>query len=114
MPWRHTGIRTRQKIQVLDRPSVCPASARVRSKLSKAPRAVRYMKGKATATVAKTADHQVITSRRPKWSCTQAPMGRLGPSSTSSSHPTTVGGSTRGSVSTTSSTPFTSRGSLAM
>ena len=35
-------------------------------------------------------------------------------SSTSSSQPTTVGGSTRGRVSTTSSTPVTSRGSLAM
>ena len=114
MPWRHTGIRTRQKIQILDRPRVAAASASVGSKLSKAPRAVRYIRGKATTTVAKTADHQVITSLRPKWACTQAPMGRLGPSSTSSSQPTTVGGSTRGRVSTTSSTPFTSRGSLAM
>ena len=33
MPWRHTGIRTRQKIQILDRPRVAAASASVGSKL---------------------------------------------------------------------------------
>ena len=37
MPWRHTGIRTRQKIQILDLPRVAAASASVGSKLSKAP-----------------------------------------------------------------------------
>ena len=98
----------------MDRPRVAPASARAASKLSKAPRAVRYIRGKATTAVAKTADHQVITSRTPQCSRTQAPRGRLGPRSTSSSQPTTVGGSTRGRVRTTSRTPFASRGSLAM
>ena len=110
----HTGICTRQKIQASERPSVRPASARFWSKLSKAPRAVRYMRGKATTMVAKTADHQFMVSRMPKVSMTQRPMGRLGPRSTSSSQPTTVGGSTSGSVSTTSSTPLTSRGSFAI
>ena len=60
------------------------------------------------------ADHQVITSLTPNTSCAQAPKGRLGPNRSSSSQPTTVGGSTRGRVRTTSRTPFTSRGSRAI
>ena len=47
------------------------------------PRAVRYMRGKATATAAKTADHQTMTSRTPKASSAQAPMIRRGPSTLS-------------------------------
>ena len=66
------------KDPVLDRPSVRPASARVWSKLSKAPRAVRYISGKATTMVAKIADHQVITSFTPKVSRTQEPKGAFG------------------------------------
>ena len=113
-PCLQQGIWTRQKTQELDRPRVRPASARFWSKLSKAPRAVRYIRGKATTTVAKMADCQVITSRTPNASWTQAPRGRLGPSSISSSQPTTVGGRTRGRVRITSSAPFTPRGRRAI
>ena len=68
-----------RKSRCWSRPRVRPASDRVSSKLSKAPRAVRYIRGKATTTVAKMADHQVMTSRTPNVSRTQAPMRPLGP-----------------------------------
>ena len=114
MPCRQAGIRMRQKIYRLDSPSVCPAWASVSSKLSKAPRAVRYIRGKATTTVAKMADHQVMTSFVPNSDSTSCPTGRRGPSTRSSRYPTTVGGSTRGRVRITSRTPLTSRGSRAI
>ncbi len=83
MPCLQAGILTRQNTHALDLPSVRPASARLWSKLSNAPRAVRYMSGKLTTTVAKIAEYHVMVSLTPKTPITQAPMGRLGPRSTS-------------------------------
>ena len=62
IPWRQQGMRMRQNIYVSERPRVHPAWARVSSKLSKAPRAVRYISGNTTADTAKIADHHCITS----------------------------------------------------
>ena len=77
-------MRTRQKMVLFLRPSVRPASASVSSKLSKAPRAVRYMSGNATTTVAAMADCQRITSFCPKTSRNHAPSGWFGPKTSSS------------------------------
>ena len=77
-------MRMRQKIQVLDRPSVCPAWASVSSNDSNAPRAVRYMSGNTTTDTANTADHHCIVSFTAKCSSTHAPTMRRGPSSMSS------------------------------
>ena len=74
---------TRQKIQVLDLPRVRAAWARVTSKDSKAPRAVRYIRGKATTAEAKMAEYHTMVSRRSKTSRNHRPMVRLGPSSRS-------------------------------
>ena len=76
---RQAGIRTRQKIQVLDCPRVWADQASVSSKLSKAPRAVRYISGKATTMEAKMALYQFMTSFTPKCSRKKMPSGRLAP-----------------------------------
>ena len=60
----------------------------------------------------KQADHQVMGTLMPN-RARKMPNGRLTPKSSSRKYPTTVGGSTMGRVSTTSSRPLTSRGSLA-
>ena len=65
IPWRQARMRTCQKIQVLDSPSVWPDQARFSSKLSKAPRAVRYISGNATTTAAATPPGQFMTSLIP-------------------------------------------------
>ncbi len=111
---RQTGIRTLQKIQVPDFPKVFPASARVSSKLSKAPRAVRYIRGKITTAVERIAAYQVIVRRIPKCCRKNAPTGCFGPATRSSRNPTTVGGRTRGSVRTTSRMPLRILGIFAM
>lgn len=51
----------------------------VSSKLSKAPRAVRYISGKATTMEAKMALYQFMTSFTPKCSRKKMPSGRLAP-----------------------------------
>ena len=104
----------RQKMNVFERPSVWPEYASVSSNASNAPRTVRYIRGKMTTMVAKMADHHVMTSLRPKVLSTHAPTMRFGPSTRKRRYPTTVGGSTSGSVRMTSSTPLRRRGSFAM
>lgn len=71
-----------------------PLQARVSSKLSKAPRAVRYMSGKATTADARTPPYQVMTKRMPT-SLRKMPTGCFKPKTRSSSQPQTVGGRTR-------------------
>jgi hypothetical protein len=77
-------------------------------------RAALYMSGKATTTAAKIADHQVMTILNPNTCSTHAPIIRLGPKKRKRRYPTTVGGSTSGSVRITSRTPFISFGVFAM
>ena len=67
---------------------------------------MRYISGKVTIAVAKIAEYQVIVRRKPKSSITTEPIGPSGPIVFSRKKPTTVGGSTIGSVSRQSSTPF--------
>ena len=83
MPCRQQGIRTRQNIHALDCPSVWADQASVSSKLSKAPRAVRYISGKATTMDAKMALYQFMTSLTPKCSMKKMPSGRFAPKSSS-------------------------------
>ena len=83
MPWRQYGIRTRQKIHAPDCPSVWADQASVSSKLSNAPRAVRYISGKATTMDAKMALYQFMTSLTPKCSMKKMPSGRFAPKSSS-------------------------------
>ena len=83
IPCRQAGIRTRQKIQRFDCPSVCADHASVSSKLSKAPRAVRYISGNATKMEAKIALYQFMTSLTPKCSPKKRPSGRFAPISRS-------------------------------
>ena len=68
----------RQNMYVFERPRVCPEYARVSSKLSKAPRAVRYISGKATTAAASTPPYHVITNLMPYWA-RNMPRGRLAP-----------------------------------
>ena len=75
---------------------------------------MRYISGKATTMEAKMALYQFITSFTPKCSMKKMPSGLFAPNSSSRKYPTTVGGSTMGRVSTTSSTPLSTRGSFAM
>ena len=110
MPCRQHGIFTCQNTHALERPSVRAASASVWSNDSNAPRAVRYISGKLTTTVANTAAYHTMVRRAPSAESAHAPRGRRGPRSISSRKPTTVGGSTSGSVSTTSASPHTTRG----
>ena len=68
----------RQKIYVLERPSVCPDCESVQSKLSNAPRAVLYISGKATMAAARIPPYHVITNLMP--SCIRRmPIGRFVP-----------------------------------
>ena len=76
-------MRTRQNTHAFERPSVRPASARFSSKLSNAPRAVRYISGKITTAVAKMAEYQVMVSLTPQCASTHAPTARRGPSTRS-------------------------------
>ena len=84
MPCRQYGIFTRQKIQSSERPRVRAASARFSSNDSKAPRAVRYMSGKLTTTVARMAAYQTMVILMLNVSSSQAPSGRRGPKTMSS------------------------------
>ena len=79
MPCWQYGIFTRQKIQRSERPRVRAASARFSSKDSKAPRAVRYMSGKLTTTVARIAAYHTMVSLMPKVFSSHAPTVRRGP-----------------------------------
>ena len=72
-----------QKIQLSDWPSVWADHASVSSKLSKAPRAVRYISGKATTMEAKMALYQFMTSLTPNCSMKKMPTGRFAPKSSS-------------------------------
>ena len=91
-------------MQVLDFPSVRPASAKLWSKPSNAPRAVRYMSGKATTVAAMTvASQEKITLMLN--SCKKRPMKLLRPKMSSRKKPTTVGGSTSGKVRMPSTMP---------
>ena len=80
---RQAGIRTRQKIHGSDCPSVCADHASVSSKLSNAPRAVRYISGNATTMEAKMALYQFMTSFTPKCCMKKMPSGRFAPKSSS-------------------------------
>ena len=113
IPWRQAGILMRQNMKVLDNPRVLPLHSKVSSKLSKAPRAVRYMRGKATTAEARMPPYQVITNCMPN-SWRKRPTGCLSPKTNSRSQPQTVGGSTRGRVNITSNTALSMGGSLAM
>ena len=112
MPSLQFGTMTRQKIYVLDSPSVCALYMRLWSKPSNAPRTVRYMSGNVTIAVANIAEYHVIVRRTPNISSTGAPTGPSGPMVMSRKKPTTVGGSTMGSVRMQSRTPFENFGSF--
>ena len=62
------------KMLVFERPSVRALQASVSSKLANAPRAVRYIRGKATTAAAKTPPSQCMTSGSPH-SASKAPIG---------------------------------------
>lgn len=81
---------------------------------SKAPRAVRYIRGKDIIVVAKIAEYQVMVSLNPKTSRTLEPKGPSGPIILSKKNPMTVGGKTKGSVRTPSISPLRKRGVFAM
>ena len=91
------GSMRRMKMRPLDQPRVRAASSMFGSKLSKAPRALRYMSGKATTTAAMTVACQLNTSGNPiSWK--KRPKAVLRPSADSKRKPQTVGGSTMGMV----------------
>ena len=75
---------------------------------------MRYINGKDTIAVAKIAEYHVIVILKPYISRTQDPIGPKGPIVLSKKKPTTVGGSTIGSVKIQSRTPFTTPGIFAI
>jgi hypothetical protein len=81
---------------------------------SNAPLTVLYIRGNVTIAVAKTAEYHVIVILNPHSAITREPTGPNGPIVFSKKNPTTVGGSTMGSVSAQSRTPFINRGVLDM
>ena len=75
------------------------------SSCSKAPRAVRYMRGRETTTAAMTVACQLKTRLRSNCS-RNCPMALRLPKASSRKKPTTVGGSTRGRVISASISPW--------
>ena len=105
MDGQASGIMSRQKMRASDQPSVRAASSMEASSDSKAPSAVRYMRGKLTTTAEMTAASHVKTSDTP-CAMNHWPTGVACPNRSSSRKPHTVGGSTMGMVKTESSAPF--------
>ena len=106
IPSLHVGIFILQKMNVFESPSVRPASLSVVSKASKAPRVVLYIRGNATTVAATIPPYQVITNLIPNF-CRNCPSGVFTPKMSMRKNPTTVGGSTKGSVRMTSRIPLT-------
>ena len=67
-----------QKTCLRVRPREKPASASPLSKLSNAPRAVRYIRGNVTIATARIDAGHVMMTRTPKSSSRNAPSGRFG------------------------------------
>ncbi len=97
MPGQASGIMIRRNITPSPIPKVRAAHIRWTSTCSKAPRAERYIRGKETIIADSTVAYQVKMMLPPN-APSNDPRGPFFPNNTRRKNPSTVGGSTRGSV----------------